>query len=167
MRSYPQPEFSRAKRTTSSSTVAEIRGRPGYLRDCEPSNLRAISRRYQARIVSGLATQATFSRALRPTRFPISASVRRSGSDRRICAGKWSRKIRFSAAKYSFWRGNSWFTCPVTYASRRAHELPFMQTVDYRRFLILGLFEYFDHSRWATNRVDLSHSNQQALLSID
>jgi len=42
-----------------------------------------------------------------------------------------------------------------------------MQTVDYRRFLILGLFEYFDHSRWATNRVDLSHSNQQALLSID
>ena len=39
--------------------------------------------RYQARMVSGLATQATFSRALRPSRFPISASVHRSGSDRR------------------------------------------------------------------------------------
>src|SRR5215472_6081526 len=74
MRSYPQPEFSRAKRTTSSSTIAEIRGRPGYGRDREPSNLRAISRRYQARIVSGLATQATLSRAFRRSRFPISPS---------------------------------------------------------------------------------------------
>src|SRR6516162_4919649 len=35
--------------------MAEVRGRPGYGRDREPSNLRAISRRYQARIVSGLA----------------------------------------------------------------------------------------------------------------
>jgi len=31
--------------------------------------------------------------------------------------------------------------------SRRAHGLPFMRTVHHRRFLILGLFEYFDHSR--------------------
>ena len=30
----------------------------------------------------------------------------------------------------------------VTYASRRAHGLPFMRTVHHRRFLILGLFEY-------------------------
>src|SRR5215467_8728396 len=146
MRSYSQPEFSRAKRTTSSSTSAEIRGRPGYLRDCEPSNLRAISRRYQARMVSGLAAQATFSRVLRPSRLPISASVRRSGSDRRSLAGRWARRTRFSAARYSFWRSNSWFTSPVTYASRRAHGLPFMRTVHHRRFLILGLFEYFDHS---------------------
>ena len=44
--------------------------------------------RYQPRMVSGLATQVTCSRALRPRLFPISASVDRSGSDRRIRAGK-------------------------------------------------------------------------------
>jgi hypothetical protein len=36
-----------------------MRGRPGEVRNLEPSNLRAMSRRYQARMVSGLATQAT------------------------------------------------------------------------------------------------------------
>ena len=36
-----------------------MRGRPGEVRNVEPSNLRAMSRRYQARMVSGLATQAT------------------------------------------------------------------------------------------------------------
>ena len=34
-------------------------GRPGEERNLELSNLRAMSRRYQARMVSGLATQAT------------------------------------------------------------------------------------------------------------
>src|SRR5215471_18743734 len=77
--------------------------------------------RYQAGMVSGLAAQATFSRALRPSRLPISASVRRSGSDRRSRAGKCPRRTRFSAARYSFWRSSSWFTSPVTYARRRAH----------------------------------------------
>src|SRR5262249_45571763 len=120
-REYRGGLHSRAKRTTSSSTVAEIRGRPGYVRDCEPSNLRAISRRYQARIVFGLATQATLSRALRPTRSPISARVRRSGTDRRNRAGRCARRIRFSAARYSFYSSSSWFTSRVTYARRRAH----------------------------------------------
>src|SRR5262249_41916920 len=35
-------------------------------------------------------------------------------------AGKCARRTRFSAAKYSFWSSSSWFTSPVTYASRRA-----------------------------------------------
>ena len=35
------------------------RGRPGEVRSAEPSKLRAMSRRYQARMVSGLATQPT------------------------------------------------------------------------------------------------------------
>jgi hypothetical protein len=39
-----------------------------------------MSRWYQARMVSGLATQATFSRDLRPSRLVISASVHRSAS---------------------------------------------------------------------------------------
>ena len=58
MRSYPQPEFCLAKRTIERFHLA-IRGRPSAVRNLEPSNLRAMSRRYQARMVSDLATQAT------------------------------------------------------------------------------------------------------------
>src|SRR5579864_2248307 len=56
---YPQPEFSRPILTISASRSCPIRGRPGYLRCLEPSNLLAISLRYQARMVAGLATRAT------------------------------------------------------------------------------------------------------------
>jgi len=41
----------------------------------DPSNLRAISRRYQVRMVSGLVIHATSARYLRPSRLPISARV--------------------------------------------------------------------------------------------
>src|SRR5580704_7392795 len=41
-------------------------GRPGYCRCLEPSNFWATSLRYHARIVSGLATQATSRGAFRP-----------------------------------------------------------------------------------------------------
>ncbi len=54
-----QSEFSLAKRIMSASTSGAMRGRPGKVRNLEPSNLRAMSRPYQARMVSGLATQAT------------------------------------------------------------------------------------------------------------
>src|SRR5215471_13028942 len=53
----------------------------------------------------GLATQATWDSAFRPRRLPISASVALSGSDSRGRAGKWARRMRFSAARYSFLRG--------------------------------------------------------------
>src|SRR5258705_4688304 len=79
MRSYPQPEFSLAKRTMSASTSGVMRGRPGEVRNLEPSNLRAMSRRYQARMVSGLATQATCWSAVRPSRLLISARADRCG----------------------------------------------------------------------------------------
>src|ERR1017187_6829445 len=53
-------------RTINSSTSLLIRGRPGVRRFCEPSNLRATSLRYHAKMVSGraavaecLATQST------------------------------------------------------------------------------------------------------------
>ena len=83
IRSYPQPEFSRAILAISASRSCPIRGRPGYLRFLEPSNLLAISLRYQTRMVAGLATRATSARALRPSRLPISASVDLSGLDKR------------------------------------------------------------------------------------
>ena len=74
-------------------------GRPGYERCFDPSNFAAINRRYPARIVSGLETQATCARALRPSLLPISASVSRSGSDSRSREGRCDRRIRFSAAR--------------------------------------------------------------------
>jgi hypothetical protein len=48
-------------------------------------------------MVSGLATHATWARAFRPSRLPISAKVDFSGSDKRNRAGKCARKTRFSA----------------------------------------------------------------------
>lgn len=57
--------------STSDSTL----GRPGYWRCWEPSKFSTLSFRYQARIVSGLATQATSRSAFRRRRFPISVSV--------------------------------------------------------------------------------------------
>src|SRR5262249_30922664 len=68
-------------RTINCSTSRLILGRPGFRRAFEPSNLRATSLRYQARIVSGRATVTTSARTLRPNRWPISASVARSASD--------------------------------------------------------------------------------------
>src|SRR5262249_25465556 len=52
-----------------ASTSVETGGRPGYDRFFEPSNFWAMSFRYQARIVSGLATQATSRSTLRPDAF--------------------------------------------------------------------------------------------------
>src|SRR5262245_60925580 len=48
--------FSRAMRTMRASIAASIRGRPGYERRLDSSNFWAINLRYQARMVSGLAT---------------------------------------------------------------------------------------------------------------
>jgi len=48
-----------------------------------------------------LATQATSERSLRPSRRPISASVRRSESESPTLPGRCERRIRFSATRYS------------------------------------------------------------------
>ena len=127
-RSYPQPVFSRAIRTTRASTSGATAGRPGYCRCLEPSNFLATSLRYQAKMVSGWATQATARSALRPRRFPISARVARSGSLNRNLDGSFALRIRFSAARYSFCSRSSWLTEPVTYASSRTHFLFLMPT---------------------------------------
>jgi hypothetical protein len=49
-------------------TAKALGGLPGLRRAFEPSNLRATSLRYQARMVSGWATLATSPRTLRPNR---------------------------------------------------------------------------------------------------
>jgi hypothetical protein len=65
MRSYPQPVFSRAIRTTRASTSGATAGRPGYRRCLEPSTFLATSLRYHAKMVSGLATQPGSVRIIR------------------------------------------------------------------------------------------------------
>ncbi|PYT24636.1 MAG: hypothetical protein DMG58_25680 [Acidobacteria bacterium] len=75
-------------------------------RDCRAQDSAAgfhLRRRPQGPLRErSLATHATCARALRPSRLPISASVDLSGLDRRNRAGMCARRIRFSAAKYSF-----------------------------------------------------------------
>src|ERR1700688_810245 len=95
-----------------------------------------MSFRYQDRMVSGLATRATSWSALRPSRFPISARVARSGLLNRNLDGSLALRIRFSAARYSFCSRSSWFTEPVTYASSRTHFLPILLW-QYGQFSIL------------------------------
>ena len=85
-------------------------------RDLERQDVQLIFRKLptDATPMSGLATQATSRSALRPRRFPISARVIRSVSERRNRAGNLALKIRFSEARYSFRNNNSWLTEPVT-----------------------------------------------------
>src|ERR1035437_987794 len=100
-------------RTINSSTSLLIRGRPGVRRFCEPSNLRATSLRYHAKMVSGRAAVATSPSALRPSRRPISPSFARSASENFSRPFNWPLRIRFSAARYSFRSSSSWSTVPV------------------------------------------------------
>ena len=57
--------------------LSRAKCRPGYERCFEPSNFCATSFWNQPRIVSGLATSATFASPCRPSLFPISANVER------------------------------------------------------------------------------------------
>ena len=68
IRSWPQSRFSSAMQTISCSRSLSTRGLPAVRRAFEPSNLRATSLRYHARMVSGRATFATSPRTLRPSR---------------------------------------------------------------------------------------------------
>jgi hypothetical protein len=106
-----------------ASTSGATAGRPGYCRCLEPSNFLATSLRYQAKMVSGLATQATARSAFRPRRFPISASGALGMLNRNL-DGRFALTIRFSAVRYSFCGRSSWFT----YARSRAHVLFLMAT---------------------------------------
>lgn len=113
---------------------------------------------------SGLAMQATSRSALRPRRFPISPRVARSGSDNRNRDGSFDRRIRFSAARYSFCGRVSWFTEPVTYAGSRTDFLFLMPTACLTR--AKGAFSFLDHSRWTIEnfrRQDASFNPRAAL----
>ena len=57
--------------------------------------------------MSGFAVHATSFSFFRPSRLSISAGVQRSGSESRCRVGRCARRMRFSAAKYSFFSNNS------------------------------------------------------------
>src|ERR1700739_1213627 len=78
-----------------------------------------MSLRYQAKMVSGLATEATCSSVRRPIRLAISVRVARCALVKGTRAGKCERRILFSAIRYSFCSRSCWFTMPLTYANRR------------------------------------------------
>src|SRR6202171_4906064 len=109
----PRTGSPRPARTINSSTSLSIRGRPGVRRARDPSNLRAISLRYHAKMVSGRAVVATSPRDLRPNRWPISPSFARSASESLRHPFNWAFRIPFSAARYSFRSSSSWSTVPV------------------------------------------------------
>jgi len=85
-----------------------------------------------------------------------------SSSERRSRLGRWARSLRFSVAKYSFWRSSGWFTMPVTYAKSRSHLLSFIPTVHHRKSRNSGCFEYFDPTRSWSGFVLFCPSEQRA-----
>src|SRR5207253_82653 len=109
----PHPGFSFAIRTTNRSVSSSTLGRPQDLRNFDPSNLLAMSFRYQASSVSGFATAANSSKAFRLSRWAISANVAFSASDNSNLPLIWALRMRFSAARYSFLSSSSWSTVPV------------------------------------------------------
>ena len=99
MRVYPHGGFSTAIRTTRSATSRGVIGRPRRRRAL-PSYFRAISLRYQRRIVSGVTMLATCARIRRPSVWPRTASRRRWASVRRSGRGpSCSRRTRFSSRR--------------------------------------------------------------------
>ena len=60
-----------AKRTIRASVLPPIGGHSRYNRRLDPSNLRAIIRRFDVSIVSGAVTQAACSSAVRLSLLPI------------------------------------------------------------------------------------------------
>jgi hypothetical protein len=88
------PHHQPTNRSVSWSTL----GRPQNLRNFDPSNLLAMSFRYQASSVSGFATAANSSKAFRPSRWASSAKVAFSASDNSNLPLIWALRIRFSAA---------------------------------------------------------------------
>ena len=104
-----------------------------------------MSRWYQARMVSGLAPQATFSRALVPSRLAISASVHRSASDR-------AAVLASGPGEFGSLQPGIHSAAAVPGLPARLHT-PADEPTDCRSCelsiiagLVLSLFEYFDHS---------------------
>jgi hypothetical protein len=104
-------KYYQAFSVNSKNYTEKSSGTPRDLRNFDPSNLLAMSFRYQASSVSGFA--ANSSKAFRPSRWPISANIAFSASDNNNLSLIWALRIRFSAARYSFLNRSSWSTVPV------------------------------------------------------
>ena len=67
-----------------------------------------------AQVSVGFGNADDFRECFAPQAFPDLGQVIRSGLERRNRVGSLVRRIRFSAAKYSFRSRSSWLTEPVT-----------------------------------------------------
>jgi hypothetical protein len=97
-------------------SIRARRLRPRQSYPCESLNLAAhlvVDRPLPSVGILVVGSRST----LRPTRFPISARVARSGSLNRNLDGSFALKIRFSAARYSFCSRSSWFTDSVNWGA--------------------------------------------------
>jgi hypothetical protein len=85
--------FSFAICKTNRSASSSIRSPPTRWRNLDPSNLSAMSFRFQPSSVSGFATAANSSKAFRPSRWAISANVAFSASDNNNLPLNWALRI--------------------------------------------------------------------------
>ena len=97
----PQPEFSRAISRSRLSTSERDPRSAGVERCFEPSNFCRDQLAPPAEDRLGFCNLRYSRQALRPSRFPISASVLRSALDKREPTWQCALRIRFSAARYS------------------------------------------------------------------
>src|ERR1039457_7367084 len=129
---------------TRSSISVLVGGRPCRLRNLEPSNFLATSRRCHLRIVSGLTMVAVSAISL-PWAMAFSARMPRSLSVRRIRQSIWLRRTRLSSSRYSILRNRSSLTLPVMYASIRFQGIGVSSRGCYLRKFSVD--ELFDHTR--------------------
>jgi hypothetical protein len=132
------------------SRPLETSGRPTALRNFDPSNFRAMSRRYPRRV----SFRAWQRQQLRQEFYgrgacrsqPAWASEDQSAAIAAATArgGFGSQRMRYSFLSKSFW-----FTKPVTYASRRAHLLSFIASVHHRRANETNEFKFLDPTGFA------------------
>ena len=99
IRPYPQRGFSRAIVTARARRSMLLAGRPG-VRALLPSYFAAMRSRYQRRMVSGVAMEATAASAVRPSALALSPSSRRCASvNRSRLPPSCSRSTWFSARR--------------------------------------------------------------------
>jgi len=94
-RNCPTRDFPSPSAPLTARFPRQLWDDPGILRNFDPSNPLAMSFRYQASSVSGVATAANSSKAFRPSPWAISANVAFSASDDSNLPLIWALKIRF------------------------------------------------------------------------
>src|ERR1035437_8940471 len=126
------------RRTEFVGTIAG-KGRNLHQESCRFRLAEVFADHNQASSVSGFATAANSSKAFRPSRWAISASVAFSASDNNNRPLIWALRIRFSAARYSFLSRSSWSTVPVMKPACEPKSFQSLPKVDRRTRIVHAL----------------------------